>query len=223
MQATTCVGQSPFTQIRNKMFDFSEISSWLHGFLTGYIPEWAAILTESVLVALAIITLYAVFAIVLIYMERKICAAFQCRLGPMRVGPWGTLQVFSDVFKMLTKEIINLRKTDMFLHNLAPFLVVSASMVTFACLPWNKGAHMIDFNVGVFFFLAISVCRLLLAECADFFLCLAVAIETSLFLDGIEDRKTAIWSLEANDVTIYLAFWLSIDCDTDSLEQFLSE
>ena len=78
MQATTCVGQSPFTQIRNKMFDFSEISSWLHGFLTGYIPEWAAILTESVLVALAIITLYAVFAIVLIYMERKICAAFHC-------------------------------------------------------------------------------------------------------------------------------------------------
>ena len=156
MQATTCIGQSPFTQIRNKMFDFSKISSWLHGFLTGYIPEWAAILTESVLVALAIITLYAVFAIVLIYMERKICAAFQCRLGPMRVGKWGLLQVFSDVFKMLTKEIINLRKTDMFLHNLAPFLVVSASMVTFACLPWNKGAHMIDFNVGVFFFLAIS-------------------------------------------------------------------
>ena len=74
----------------------------------------------------------------------------------MRVGPFGTLQVFSDVFKMLTKEIINLRGTDLFLHNLAPFLVVMASMITFACLPWNVGAQIIDFNVGIFFFLAVS-------------------------------------------------------------------
>ena len=120
------------------MFNFNIVSSWLHGLLTGFMPEWGAILTESILVALAIITLYAVFAIVLIYMERKICAFFQCRLGPMRVGPWGSLQVFSDVFKMLTKEIINMRQTDLFLHNLAPFLVVTASMVTFACQTWTK-------------------------------------------------------------------------------------
>ena len=53
MQATTCVGQSPFTQIRNKMFDFSEISSWLHGFLTGYIPEWDADGQKKGLVILA--------------------------------------------------------------------------------------------------------------------------------------------------------------------------
>ena len=119
-------------------------------------PEWAAILTESILVALAIITLYAVFAIILIYMERKICAFFQCRLGPMRVGKWGLLQLFADVFKMLTKEIISMRQSDRFLHNLAPFLVVIASMLTFACLPWNKGAHILDFNVGVFFMLAAS-------------------------------------------------------------------
>ena len=94
------------------MFDFQIVSTWLHGLLTGVMPEWAAILTESVLVALLIITLYAVFAIVLIYMERKICACFQCRLGPMRVGKWGLLQVFSDVFKMLTKEIIEMRQSD---------------------------------------------------------------------------------------------------------------
>ena len=75
------------------MFDFKIVTEWLHGALTGVMPEWAAILTESVLVALAIITLYAVFAIVLIYMERKVCAFFQCRLGPNRVGKWGLLQV----------------------------------------------------------------------------------------------------------------------------------
>ncbi len=138
------------------MFDFSIISRWIHGLLTSVMPCWGAVLIECVLVALIIITLYAVFAIALIYMERKVCAAFQCRIGPNRVGKWGLLQVFADVFKMLTKEIINMRNSDRFLHNMAPFLVIVASMLIFACLPWNKGAHILDFNVGVFFLLAAS-------------------------------------------------------------------
>ena len=138
------------------MFDFSVISQWLYGMLLMVLPEWAAVLTECVLVALVIIMLYAVFAIILIYMERKICGFFQCRIGPNRVGKWGLLQVFADVFKMLQKEIIKMRHTDRFLHDLAPFFVVTASMLTFACLPWNKGGHMIDFNIGIFFILAVS-------------------------------------------------------------------
>ena len=138
------------------MFDFSIVSQWIHGLLTSVMPEWGALLIECVLVALVIITLYAVFAIVLIYMERKVCAFFQCRIGPNRVGKWGSLQVFADVLKMLTKEIISMRNSDLLLHNLAPFLVIVASMLTFSCLPWNKGALILDFNVGVFFLLAAS-------------------------------------------------------------------
>ncbi len=138
------------------MLDLASWTSAIHEWMLGLMPEWAAILVECVLVALVIITLYAVFAIALIYMERKVCAFFQCRLGPIRVGKWGLLQVFSDVFKMLQKEIINMRKSDMFLHDLAPFLIVTASMLTFACLPWNKGGHIIDFNVGLFFMVAVS-------------------------------------------------------------------
>ncbi|MBO6189586.1 MAG: NADH-quinone oxidoreductase subunit NuoH [Alloprevotella sp.] len=138
------------------MLNLQTWTSAIHAWLLGLVPEWAAILLECIVVALLIITLYAVFAIVLIYMERKVCAFFQCRIGPNRVGKWGLLQVFSDVFKMLQKEIINMRKSDMLLHDLAPFLVVTASMLTFACLPWNKGGHIIDFNVGLFFMVAVS-------------------------------------------------------------------
>ena len=138
------------------MFDFSIVTNWFDGLLRSVMPGWGAILIECVLVALIVLTLYAVFAIALIYMERKICAFFQCRLGPMRVGKWGLLQVPCDVIKMLTKEIIDLKFSDRFLYNLAPFMVIIASFLTFACLPINKGLEVLDFNVGVFFLLAAS-------------------------------------------------------------------
>ena len=108
------------------------------------------------IVGLCILLMYVVVAILMIFMERKVCAAFQCRLGPMRVGPWGTLQVFADVFKMLTKEIITIRRSDKFLYNLAPYIVILASVLAFACLPVNKGLEVLDFNVGVFFLMAAS-------------------------------------------------------------------
>lgn len=138
------------------MFDFEIVTSWLHEALTSVMSEGLAVFIECVLVGLGIITLYAIFAMIMIYLERKVCAFFQCRIGPDRVGKWGLLQVICDVLKMMTKEVVNFRQTDRLLHHAAPFLVVTASMVTFACLPWNKGAQIIDFNVGVFFFLAVS-------------------------------------------------------------------
>ena len=140
------------------MFDFSIVTTWFDTLLRqtlGLNVFWT-IFIECVIVGVAILTAYALLAIVLIFMERKVCAYFQCRLGPMRVGFWGTLQVFADVFKMLIKEIFAVDKADKFLYYIAPFFVVIASVGTFSFLPWNKGAHILDFNVGIFLVSAIS-------------------------------------------------------------------
>ena len=125
------------------MFDFSIITTWFDNLLrqTLGLGDFWSILIECVLVGLLIIVGYALLAIVLIFMERKVCAYFQCRLGPMRVGPWGLLQVFADVLKMLIKEI---------------FTVDKADIGTFSFLPWNNGAVVLDFNVGIFLLTAIS-------------------------------------------------------------------
>ena len=124
--------------------------------LTSVMPEGLAVFIECVVIGVCIVLMYAILAIILIYMERKVCGFFQCRLGPNRVGPYGTLQVFCDVFKMLTKEIFNPKGADQFLYNLAPFMVLIASFLTFACLPINKGMEVLDFNVGIFFLLSAS-------------------------------------------------------------------
>lgn len=118
--------------------------------------DFLSILIECVLVGLGLLVGYAVLAIILIFMERKVCAYFQCRLGPMRVGPWGLLQVFADVLKMLIKEIFAVDKADKVLYYIAPFLVIIASVGTFSFLPWNNGANVLDFNVGVFLITAVS-------------------------------------------------------------------
>ena len=140
------------------MFDFSIVTTWIDCLLreTLNLGDFWSILIECILVGVCILTAYALIAIVLIFMERKVCAYFQCRLGPMRVGPWGIFQVFADVLKMLIKEIFAVDKADKMLYYIAPFLVIIASVGTFSFLPWNKGAAVLDFNVGVFLLTAIS-------------------------------------------------------------------
>jgi NADH-quinone oxidoreductase subunit H len=140
------------------MFDFSIVSQWFDSLLreTLGLGDFWSILIECVIVGLLILVAYALIAIALIFMERKVCAYFQCRIGPMRVGPWGTLQVFADVLKMLIKEIFFVDRADKLLYGVAPLLVIIGSVGAFGFLPWNKGAGVLDFNVGIFLLTAIS-------------------------------------------------------------------
>ena len=140
------------------MFDFSIITTWFDALLrqTLGLGDFLSILIECVLVGVLLLAGYAVLAIILIFMESKVCAYFQCRLGPMRVGPWGVFQVFADVLKMLIKEIFVVDKADKLLYFIAPFLVIIASVGTFSFLPWNNGAEVLNFNVGIFLLTAVS-------------------------------------------------------------------
>lgn len=142
------------------MFDYYNLEPflmWIHNTMCSLMPEWMAFTIEGIAVGVFIMVMYAVLAIILIYMERKVCATFQCRIGPDRVGGrGGLLQVPADVIKILTKEIISLKNSDKFLYGLAPFLVIMASILTFSCLPWNKGGEILHMNIGIFFVLAAS-------------------------------------------------------------------
>ena len=60
------------------------------------------------------------------------------------------------MFKILIKELISLKGTDRFLFKLAPYIVITSSVVMLACLPWGNGLQIIDWNIGIFFVLAVS-------------------------------------------------------------------
>ncbi len=140
------------------MFDFGLVTSWIDTLLRevlGLNNFWTLAI-EFVLVGVAILAAYAVVALILIYAERKICGFFQCRIGPNRVGKWGLLQLFADMIKILTKEIIFVKKNDKFLYWIAPFFVIVGSILTFAALPFSNGLQAIDMNVGVVYILSVG-------------------------------------------------------------------
>lgn len=136
-----------------------ELSTLIKGIdtlLRDHLPTIWVTLIEGVLVGVAILALYAVIALILIYVERKVTAFFQARLGPNRVGVYGTIQSVADMIKILIKEIIFVKKTDKFLYYIAPFFIVGASFLAFGAIPFGIDLHAIDFNIGVFYVLAVS-------------------------------------------------------------------
>ena len=118
--------------------------------------ETAVMITEMVIVGIIFLTLFAVLGLILVYVERKICAFFQQRLGPMRVGFWGTAQTLADLIKLLFKEPLITKNADKFLFNLAPFVLIIASFMAMAAIPFAKGLHAFDVDIGVFYITAIS-------------------------------------------------------------------
>ncbi len=129
-----------------------QITYWLHAnFSAG-----TATVIGWVLVALVYLALFAILGLVLVYVERKVAAFFQLRLGPMRVGKWGTAQTIADAIKLLLKEPVTPDKADRFLYNLAPFFLVVATLMALALTPFGKNLQAFDIDIGLFFIMAVS-------------------------------------------------------------------
>jgi NADH-quinone oxidoreductase subunit H len=105
----------------------------------------------------AVITLVAVWALYASYLERKISAFMQARLGPMRVGKWGLLQPIADAVKLLTKEDLMPENADPYIFRYAPYISVAATFLTFSVIPFAPNWGVItDVNIGLLFVLSIS-------------------------------------------------------------------
>ncbi|MGO9126145.1 MAG: complex I subunit 1/NuoH family protein [Terriglobales bacterium] len=90
------------------------------------------------------------------WLERKILAHMQVRLGPMRVGPHGLLQPIADAVKLLLKEDIMPAEADAVVFWVAPFIVVLAAFTVFVVVPFGPAHAITDMNIGILFMLGVS-------------------------------------------------------------------
>jgi NADH-quinone oxidoreductase subunit H len=138
------------------IYDFSSLTTWIDTSLHSSMSSFWATITEFLIIGVLILLFYALVGLFLVYAERKVCAFMQNRLGPNRVGPFGIFQTIADLFKLLFKELIPIKNADGFLFNLAPFIVIIASFMAIAAIPFAKGLHAIDLNIGVLYVIAVS-------------------------------------------------------------------
>src|SRR4026209_678320 len=104
-----------------------------------------------------VVTLVALWVAYATYLERKISAFMQARLGPMRVGPWGLLQPIADGLKLLTKEDFIPENADRWIFFFAPYIAVASAFIVFSVIPFGPDwAVIADVNIGLLLVLAVS-------------------------------------------------------------------
>lgn len=138
------------------IYDFTSFTQWFDKLLFDNLPAFWAITIEMVVIGLLVLLFYALVGLFLVYAERKVCAFIQNRVGPNRVGPYGFFQTIADLIKLLLKELVYIRNADKLLFNIAPFIVICASFMAIAAIPFAKGLHAIDFDIGVLYVIAVS-------------------------------------------------------------------
>ena len=137
-------------------YDFSILTKGIDEWLRNSMSPFWTVVMEMIIIGIIFLLLYAVIGLFLVYAERKVCAFLQNRLGPNRVGPFGIFQTVADLVKLLFKELIVIKNADKFLFNLAPYIVIIVNFMVIAALPFGKGLHALDFNIGIFYILAVS-------------------------------------------------------------------
>ncbi|MFL5144459.1 MAG: NADH-quinone oxidoreductase subunit H, partial [Microvirga sp.] len=117
-----------------------------------------ALLTVAIIAGKSVLMLVAllIFIAYALYADRKIWAAVQLRRGPNVVGPWGLLQSFADLLKFVLKEPVIPASANKGIFLLAPLVMATLSLASWAVIPLSDGWAIADINVGVLYIFAIS-------------------------------------------------------------------
>lgn len=131
------------------------IAHWLMGLLTGWgLAGWLANFLIQLIGVVVLVSMMMLIDILLVWVERKVVARFQDRLGPNRVGPFGIIQPFADIIKLLIKEDITPNGADRVVYNLAPILSLMSVLLLWAIVPLAPVIFGVDLNVGALYIIA---------------------------------------------------------------------
>jgi len=130
-------------------------ADWLMGIFTGWgMPEVAAQVLIGFLGVLLLISILMLLDIFLVWVERKVVSRFQDRIGPNRVGPFGLIQPFADIIKLMIKEDTTPGGADKVVYNIAPMLSMMSVLILWAIVPLAPTILGVDLNIGALYIIA---------------------------------------------------------------------
>lgn len=135
----------------------SAIAEWLEGLMLGW--GLAPGLISVILAALGVVAMASVLLVLdifLVWVERKVVARFQDRLGPNRLGPFGLIQPLADIIKLLIKEDLTPLGADKIIYNIAPLIALATVLLLWAVIPFAPDILGSDLNVGVLYIVAVG-------------------------------------------------------------------
>ncbi len=139
------------------MLDPLILGTWWKSFLEGLgLSSGWIVFINAIVVTVILLGFGLTSVLFLIWLERKLAARVQDRLGPNRLGPYGLIQTVADALKLMTKEDITPDNAHRIVYNLAPGLSVFAVLMLLLVIPFGPGLIGVDLNVGVLFIVAMG-------------------------------------------------------------------
>jgi NADH-quinone oxidoreductase subunit H len=135
----------------------TSIARWLASLLAGWGLNEGLVNFILMLIGVVVLaSLLLMLDIFLVWVERKVVARFQDRVGPNRLGPYGLVQPLADIIKLLIKEDITPDGADRIVYNLSPILALATVLLLWAVIPFAPTILGTDVNVGVLFIVAVG-------------------------------------------------------------------
>ena len=142
------------------MIDFSEtgILSFhgIYGIFALFLPGWLAYAAACGVLGVIVINAMVLSTALYVWFERRTIGRFQARLGPNRWGPFGLLQPFADVIKLIVKEDTTPATADKIVFALSPVVLFAPTVLTMAVIPFGEHTFLGRLNIGVLFLIGVT-------------------------------------------------------------------
>ena len=135
--------------------NFNNIQNIIQTLIPG-LPEWIVFLTSAFFLSFVVINAVVITGALSIWLERRLLARIQSRLGPNRWGPFGLFTPFADLIKMIGKEDIIPATADKKIFNLAPIVLLVPVLLVFSVIPMSSDSFLGKLNIGILFIVGVT-------------------------------------------------------------------
>ena len=135
--------------------NFNNIQNLINTLIPS-LPSWIVFMSAAIFISFFVINAVVMTGALTVWLERRLLARIQSRLGPNRWGPFGLFTPIADIIKMIGKEDIVPSTADKKIFNLAPIVLLVPVLLVFAVIPMSSNSFLGQLNIGILFIVGVT-------------------------------------------------------------------